>query len=73
MAVRVNGLIQWNPYAAGPKLYGNGTHAPTYGPVDKSGYAEREQRNRVKRNAMLDYVQAKVTGDFMDPGFLRRG
>lgn len=42
----------FNPYAAGAKIYGGTSYAPTIGPVDKAGYAERDRKLAVRRNAL---------------------
>lgn len=42
----------FNAYAAGAKIYGGGRYNPTMGPVDKSGYAERDRKMQVRRNAL---------------------
>ena len=52
-------------YAAGNKVYGGGRPNPTSGPVDKSGYAERDRRAKAKRNAMLRRLKARQSGRYM--------
>lgn len=49
--------------AAGSKLYGAGRSMPTVGPVDPSGYAARDRRTEVKRNAMLRKMKMLQAGN----------
>lgn len=63
----------FNPYGAGEKRYGaSGRSMPTVGPVDKSGYKERDARIRARRNALLQQMQATQAGQFMNPAALRQ-
>lgn len=55
----------FNSYSAGNKLYGGGRSNPTNGPVDKSGYAERDRIAKAKRNAMLRRLKARQAGRYM--------
>jgi hypothetical protein len=44
------GSKEFNPYAAGRKVYGGGRAAPNVGPTsDKIGYRDREATNMQKR------------------------
>lgn len=43
----------FNAYAAGNKAYGTGRPAPTYGAVDKAGYAMRDGRAAARREALI--------------------
>lgn len=43
----------FNPYAAGNKVYNSGTSAPTRGPVDQGGYALRDNKAALRRDAIL--------------------
>ena len=43
----------FNPYAAGNKTYGTGRPAPTYGAVDKTGYAMRDGQAAARRDALM--------------------
>tara|TARA_R110002049_G_scaffold233946_2_gene407235 strand:- start:90 stop:332 length:243 start_codon:yes stop_codon:yes gene_type:complete len=43
------GVASTNPLATGAPVYGNGTMQPTRGPVDRSGYAERDLKLRRMR------------------------
>lgn len=75
MAVRRDGLVTFNPYLAGKTVYGNGTHHPTSGPVSASGqvgYAKRDQRMKVKRNALLAYQKAQQAGKYAGANYLRK-
>lgn len=65
------GSYEFNPYAAGAKIYGNMTMSPTSGPVDKAGYADRDRRKKAKRNAILGKMQAMNTGAYASPDVLR--
>lgn len=56
----------FNPYAAGNKLYGSGRYNPTSGPVNKTGYRERD-----RKNAVLRRLRALQKGNVMDPSVLR--
>jgi hypothetical protein len=46
------GVISTNPFAVGAPVYGNGTMQPTRGPVDISGYRERDLKlQRLRQQA----------------------
>jgi hypothetical protein len=62
---------RFNPYAAGQKLYGTGKHNPTEGPVDKTGYAARDRRRKVKLNALRAKIKAGTKGAFASSDYLR--
>jgi hypothetical protein len=47
------GTYSFNPYSAGNKMYANMSGAPTRGPVDMSGYADRDRRLAAKKAALL--------------------
>jgi hypothetical protein len=51
----------FNKYAAGSKTYNGGSSAPTMGPVDPSGYRERDlkYKTRQRNNAILRRLQAR--------------
>lgn len=55
---------QYLPYAAGNKIYGGGRDAPNLGPVDPTGYHERDLKYQARRTAMLRRLQAMQTGDY---------
>lgn len=56
----------FNPYAAGKKVYGGGRPNPNSGKVDNAaaarGYAQRDQRNAVKKDALQDALNAGRPG-----------
>lgn len=47
------GTYSFNPYSAGNKMYANMSGAPTRGPVNMSGYAERDRKIAAKKAALL--------------------
>lgn len=61
----------FNPYAAGAKIYGGSRYNPTMGPVDKTGYAERDRRLRVRRNALGAKLKANAAGAYANANSLR--
>ncbi len=67
------GNFEFNPYAAGNKMYANMSGAPTRGPVDKSGYASRDRRIAAKKAAVLAKMKANNAGAYADPNALRFG
>lgn len=65
---------QFNPYGAGNKVYGGGRSAPNVGPVTgngQSGYAERDARGKMRRNALLRRMKAGQSGRYMNQDWLR--
>jgi len=61
-----------NNYAAGRKRYGpTGRDNPTSGPVDKSGYRERDAGAQAKRNAMLRKLKANQRGAYASSDALK--
>lgn len=65
---------QFNPYAAGRKVYGAVRDAPNIGPVDKLGYRERDAEAKAKKRAvmrMLKASQQKPNPQVMQPDVLR--
>jgi len=60
----------FNSYAAGAKVYGSGRSNPTSGPVDPSGYRERDLKTKAKRNALLRRLKAQAKGNFMSSDWL---
>jgi len=64
---------QYNPYAAGQKVYGSGRYNPTMGPVDKTGYAARDRKRKVKLNALRAKTKASQKGAFASSSVLRYG
>lgn len=49
----------FNKFAAGRKIYGGGRPMPTIGPVDKSGYRERDAKKRVMAAAQRRLAKGK--------------
>lgn len=47
------GTYSFNPFSAGKKMYANMSGAPTRGPVDMSGYADRDRRIAAKKAALM--------------------
>lgn len=60
----------YNSYAAGNKIYGSGRSNPTMGPVDPTGYLERDAVTRLKRNALLRRMKAEAKGNYMSSAWL---
>lgn len=58
------GTFEFTPYAAGAKIYNSIASSPTRGAVDKTGYANRDRKLAVKRNAALAALKAKQAGAF---------
>lgn len=61
----------YNPYAVGNKIYGGGRSFPTSGPVDPSGYRERDLQTKARRDAMLRRMRAQVSHNYMSSDYLR--
>ena len=55
----------FNNYSAGNKVYGGGRSNPTSGPVDKSGYKQRDAQAKAMRDAMLRRMKARQEGRYM--------
>lgn len=62
------GTPGFNPYAAGAKIYGGGRYNPTMGPVDKTGYRERDRKRQVRRNAVQQMLKDRMGGSYGNPG-----
>ena len=58
-------MKQWSPYTAGNKVYGGGRPMPTIGPVDKTGYRQRDRMAKARRNALLRRMRAAQSGNYM--------
>ena len=54
----------FNPFSAGNKSYGGGRSMPTVGPVDKTGYRERDLQTVARRNAILQRLKAGMAGNY---------
>lgn len=61
----------YNPFAVGNKIYGSGRSFPTMGPVDKTGYRERDLKAQAKRAAVLRRIKARQKGNHMSADSLR--
>lgn len=64
MAVQQRSGGGYNPYAVGNKIYGSGRHFPTMGPVDRTGYQERDSRYKARRQALLNRLKAEQKGNY---------
>lgn len=61
----------FNPYAVGNKVYGNGRSFPNFGPTfHREGYAERDRMVKARRNALLRRMKAQATGNYMSADYL---
>lgn len=58
------GTPGFNPYAAGAKIYGGSRYNPTMGPVDPTGYKERDRARQVRRNALHAKLKATSKGAY---------
>jgi hypothetical protein len=59
-------------YSVGTRVYRGTSSAPNIGPVDKTGYAERDRkhRTRMRNQALLKRVQAKQQKRYMSSDYL---
>jgi hypothetical protein len=74
MPMTSSGQPGFNSYAAGVKRYGpNASSAATSGPVDPSGYIDREARNRLKKQVYLKWIQDNTKGAYGSANAMRRG
>ena len=64
MAYTSRSTSSYNPYTAGNKVYGGGRSFPTSGPVDKTGYRERDRVSAARRSAILRRMKAKSKGNY---------
>lgn len=60
----------FTPYAAGRKIYGSGRTNPSSGPVDKSGYLDRDLLNKARRNAVLARMKAEQSKNYLSANYL---
>lgn len=60
----------FNSYAAGNKVFGGGRSMPTLGPVDPTGYRERDLKLKARRNAVLRRLKANKNKKFMSSDWL---
>lgn len=61
----------YSKYAAGNKRYGAGRNNPTMGPVDRTGYIDRDAALKARRNAILRRLAGGQSGQYMRPGNFR--
>lgn len=54
----------FNAMAAGNKTYGGGRSMPNIGRSDPTGYARRDAKADLQRNALLGKLKAKQSGNF---------
>lgn len=73
MAYTPEVAYSFNPYSVGDKIYGGGRSFPTSGPVDLSGYRERDLQTKARRAALLRRMQAQQAGNYMSADYLRSG
>lgn len=59
------------PYSVGNRVYGGGMPMPTMGPVDPSGYRQRDLQASARRDAILRRMKAQQSGKFASPDVLR--
>lgn len=60
----VLGNYEFNPYAAGAKIYNQVGSSPTRGAVDKTGYAARDRKIQARKNAVLAKMKAMNAGAY---------
>ena len=65
------GTFSFSPYAAGKKIYSQVSSSPTMGPVDKTGYADRDRRLAARKNAVLQKMQGMNKGAYGATDVLR--
>lgn len=66
---RPPGQRGFNSYSAGNKHYGAGRAFPNMGPVSGSGmqgYAERDNKARARRSAIMNRMKGQMTGNPMN-------
>lgn len=71
-AYKPRSTSSYNPYAAGDKIYGGGRSFPTSGPVDKTGYKERDLTSKARRDAILRRLKATQSGNFASADAMRK-
>jgi hypothetical protein len=60
----VLGNYEFNPYAAGAKIYNQVSSSPTRGAVDKTGYAVRDRKLQARKNAILAKMKGMNAGAY---------
>jgi len=71
MQSSVLGTLSFNPYAAGSKVYSQVSGAPSIGPNDKAGYAQRDMALKARKSALLAKMKAMNVGAYSNPNVLR--
>ena len=61
----------YNPFSAGTKRYGFGRSNPTMGPVDRTGYINRDAALKARRNAILKQLASSQPGQYLQPGAIK--
>lgn len=61
-----------NPYSAGNKVYGGGRSFPTSGPVDRTGYVERDRVAAARRSAIVRRLKSDSKGNYASADSLRK-
>lgn len=63
----------YTPYAAGSKTYGLGASTSPHagGPLDKSGYQERDMLAQARKDAVLRKMKAMQNGQMMSSAALQ--
>lgn len=61
----------YNRYGVGSKIYGGGRSNPTMGPVDPTGYRERDAKAKARRNAILKRLRARLGENYGSAAVLR--
>lgn len=61
-----------NPYSVGNKVYGGGRSMPTIGPVDKTGYVERDAKAAARRDAILRRLKSNNAGKYASADSMRK-
>lgn len=57
----------FNSLAAGNKQYGMGRSNPTMGPVDPTGYIDRDAALKARRTAILRRLISSQPGQYLQP------
>lgn len=59
------------PYSVGNRVYGGGRSFPTSGPVDRTGYKERDLTAAARRDAVSRRLQSMQAGKYASADSLR--
>lgn len=68
---KILGNYEFNPYAAGAKIYNGISGSPTSGAVDKTGYAARDRKLQARKNAVLAKMKGMNAGAFANSNVQR--